>query len=257
MNRSITAVIIDDEEKARRGLRKLLDMFCPEVEIIGEVSNIIDAKKLVDEVRPELLFLDVQMPNGNGFNLLKQFDKLPFDVIFVTGFDMFAINAIKFSALDYLLKPVEVNLLINAVNKAIVNKVEKNDKITQLLNLLNLTSDKQLDKRIVVHQNDKVVLVKVDSIKFIEADDRYSHIHSIHGERFTVTKTLKEFEEFFVENEVFLRINKNFIVNLNQVKDYSKGEPCFIKLYDDTSFEISRRKKQEFLERIRNKSNVD
>lgn len=253
MSRKITTIIIDDEDKARRGLRKLLETFCVEVEIIGEASNISDAKKLIDELNPDLLFLDVQMPNGNGFNLLKQFNEPPFDVIFVTGFEVFAISAIKFSALDYLLKPIEVNLLIDAVNKAIENKIKKNDKTSQFINLLNITSSNQLDKRIVVHQNDKVVLVKVDAIKYIESDDRYSHIHTIGGEKYTVTKTLKEFEEFFIGNDVFIRISKNYIININQVKDYSKGEPCFIKLFDDSSFEISRRKKQEFLERVKGK----
>lgn len=247
----LSALLIDDEAKSRHGLRTLIGRFCPEIVICGEAEDIEEAYIQILAQQPELLFLDIQMPNGNGFSLLKKFETLPFEVIFVTSFDEYAINAIKFSALDYLLKPIEVNDLITAVNKAVKKKAGRQDSQTQLINLLNISDKNQLDKKIVAHQNDKVVLIPVDNILFIEAENRYSHIHTSGNEKFTISKTLKEFEDFFSDNPAFIRINKNEMVNINYIHNYSKGEPCIIKMLDGKTFEISRRKKQEVLDRLK------
>ena len=251
MENRINAILIDDEDKARRGLRNLLSQFCPEVEIIGEAADIETAYELINNGKPHLVFLDIQMPNGNGFKLLQLFDDLFFDVIFVTGHDKYAINAIKFSALDYLLKPVEVNELKNAVDRVNLKREKQENINTQIRNLIAISDKNNLEKKIVVHLNDKVLFVNVNSIEIIEADDRYSHIFTHEGEKYTVTKTLKDFEEFFETNKLFIRVSKSHILNINFVKNYTKGEPCFVEMMNEKSFEISRRKKQEFLDRIK------
>lgn len=247
----IRAILVDDEEKSRKGLRNLLNKFCEQVELCGEAEDVEEAYDLILDKKPELIFLDIQMPNGNGFSLLKKFERLTFDVIFVTSFDEYAINAIKFSALDYLLKPVEVKDLVEAVKKAVAKKANKVNSQVEILNLLNIAEANAIEKNIVVHQKDKVILLKVNTISCIEADDRYCHITTGTGERHIVTKTLKEFEEFFIDNPIFIRINKNFMVNVNFIKDYSKGEPCIIEMKNGKNFEVSRRKKQEVLERLK------
>jgi two-component system LytT family response regulator len=251
MGEKITAILIDDEANSRKVLGNLLNKFCPEVEVCGEAEDIEDAYSLIVSKKPDLVFLDIQMPNGNGFSLLKKFESLPFDVIFVTSFDEYAINAIKFSALDYLLKPVEVKDLVEAVQKAVFKKMAKLSSQVQIINLLSIAEANAIEKKIVVHQNDKVILLRVDEICRIEADNRYCHLNTIAKEKHTIAKTLKEFEEFFSDNPTFVRISKNIILNINYIKDYSKGEPCIVEMHDGSTFEISRRKKQEVLERLK------
>jgi two-component system LytT family response regulator len=241
------AIIVDDEEKSRRVLRNLLEKFCPEVHVCAEADGIEKAAHLIKDLKPALVFLDIQMPTGNGFDLLKKYESLPFEVIFVTSYDEYAVNAIKFSALDYLMKPVEVDDLKKAVSKAI-KKVGTGTTGLQVINLLNNASEDEIEKSVAVHVNEKVMFIKLGTILRIEADNRYAHLHCRDGGTYTVTKTLKEFEEFLVNNKSFVRINKNYMINLNSVKNYSKGEPCIIETEDGKTFEVSRRKKQEILE---------
>jgi two-component system LytT family response regulator len=241
------AIIVDDEEKSRRVLRNLLEKFCPQIQVCAEAESVEMAVQLVKDIKPGLVFLDIQMPTGNGFDLLRKFDELPFEVIFVTSYDEYAINAIKFSALDYLMKPVEVDDLKRAVAKA-TKKSSGSSTGLQVINLLNNTAEDHVEKSVAVHVNEKVMFIKINTIVRIEADNRYAHLHTKDGNKYTVTKTLKEFEEFLANNKAFVRINKNYMLNLNSVKNYSKGEPCIIETEDGTTFEVSRRKKQEILE---------
>jgi two-component system, LytTR family, response regulator len=241
------AILVDDEEKSRRVLRNLLEKFCTDVKVVAEADGIEKAAQLIKELKPELVFLDIQMPTGNGFDLLKKYDDLPFEVIFVTSYDEYAINAIKFSALDYLMKPVVVEDLVNAVSKA-AKKIGTGTTGLQVINLLNNTAEDHIEKSVAVHVNEKVMFIKLSTILRIEADNRYAHLHCRDGNKYTVTKTLKEFEEFLINNRSFARINKNYMLNLNSVKNYSKGEPCIIETEDGMTFEVSRRKKQEILE---------
>jgi two-component system LytT family response regulator len=240
-------IIVDDEEKSRRVLRNLLEKFCPEVQVCAEAEGVEIAAQLVKDIKPGLVFLDIQMPTGSGFDLLRKYNELPFEVIFVTSYDEYAINAIKFSALDYLMKPVEVDDLKRAVAKA-MKKSSGSSTGLQVINLLNNTSEDHVEKSVAVHVNEKVMFVKINTIVRIEADNRYAHLHTRDGNKYTVTKTLKEFEEFLANNKAFVRINKNYMLNLNSVKNYSKGEPCIIETEDGMTFEVSRRKKQEILE---------
>lgn len=242
------AIIVDDEEKSRRVLRNLLEKFCKEVEVCAEAESAQRAAQLIDEHKPQLVFLDIQMPTGSGFDLLRKYKELPFEVIFVTSYDEYAINAIKFSALDYLMKPVEVEELKTAVAKANRKSATSNSSGLQVINLLNNTSEDHVEKSVAVHVNEKVMFIKINTIVRIEADNRYSHLYTKDGNKYTVTKTLKEFEEFLANNKSFVRINKNYMINLNSVKNYSKGEPCVIETDDGSMFEVSRRKKQEILE---------
>lgn len=246
----ITTILVDDETKNREVLRNLLTNFFPEVEILGEADSVESAFKLVNEKNPQLIFLDIQMPRSSGFNLLKKFETVPFEVIFVTSYDQYAITAIKFSALDYLLKPVEVKDLRLAIEKAKKSIDLKLKSEGQIINLLNNLDIENKERKVAVHVGDKVELISATDILYIEADGSYSKIRTAN-DRYTTAKFLKDFEEYFGENSDFVRIHKSCLINARHLKNYSKGEPCFIEMSDGITFEVARRKKQEVLERLK------
>lgn len=243
----INALIVDDEKNSREVLQSLLEKFCPEVTIIGNAANVDAAHQLIGELKPDLVFLDVQMPTGNGFSLLQKFDPVPFSVIFVTSFDHYAINAIKFSALDYLLKPVEIHELTAAVAKAVEKKAEVNRYV---INLLDNMDERLIDKKIPIHVQGNVKFINCSAITHVEADGTYSNVFC-EKEKYASSKSLKDFEDFFVHNPNFIRINKSIVINVKYIKEYSKGDPFMITLHSGEVFESSRRRKPEVLERLK------
>ncbi|MES1224800.1 MAG: LytTR family DNA-binding domain-containing protein [Bacteroidota bacterium] len=248
---NINALLIDDEASSRNVLKQLLTKFCPEVTICGEAENTEKGYKLILEQKPQLVFLDVQMPSGNGFSLLRKFTKIDFEVVFVTSFDQFAVEAIKFNALDYLLKPVEVADLMAAVRKTVNRISEKQFTSPLVVNLLaNLMNDTE-EKKIPLHTANNVRFVSIGEILFFEADGNYTHIETRTGEKFVSSKNLKEFEEMLEGISQFIRVNKSVIVNANKITSYSKTEPYNLVVGKNKEVEISRRKRNEVLERLR------
>ena len=245
----INSIIVDDEKNSREVLQKLLNKFCPDVEIIGEADDVEAAYQIIGSQKPDLVFLDIQMPSGNGFTLLKKFKKIPFSVIFVTSYDQYAINAIKVSAIDYLLKPIEVSDLKLAVSKAISKKA---DVERYVINLLDNIDENNSDKKIPLHTHGNVRFIASSSILFVEADGAYTTIHNAEGENFSSSKSLKDFEEFFASNPCFVRLNKSILLNIKYIKKYSKGYPFIITMSSGSTFESSRRKKSEVLEKLKN-----
>jgi len=239
--------LVDDEHDSRIVLKDLLYHFCKEAELIGEASNVEEAFTMINEKNPDLLFLDIQMPMGNGFTLLKKFEKIPFEVIFITSYDKYAINAIKFSALDYLLKPIAIPDLQNAVKKAAKKLTDTKTNQSMILNLLQSVDENEYEKKIALHKNDSVRFIKISDISYIESDWNYSNIFSSSNEQFNSSKTLKEFEDYLSSYPFFIRIHKNCIINIYHIIGYSKGEPCIVTMQNDKELEISRRKKQEVL----------
>jgi two-component system LytT family response regulator len=251
METKITALLIDDEENARVVLRNLLNDFFSEIDVIGEASNVDEAYSIIKERSPDLVFLDIQMPRSTGFTLLKKFEEVPFDVVFVTSYDKYAINAIKFSALDYLLKPVEVADLRDAVHKAKRSIALKEKKSIQIINLLHNIGEEGGDKKVAVHSGESVKLLGGNTICYIEAEGSYCNITTTDGGRYTTAKFLKDFEEYFGGNSDFVRIHKSCMLNVKHIKQYNKGEPCIIEMTNGQTFEVARRKKQEVLEKLK------
>lgn len=249
----IKAIIVDDEKNSRDVLKSLLDSWEDELDITLEASNVEEAYHLINTHHPELIFLDIQMPKANGFSLLKRFEELPFEIIFVTSYDKYAINAIKFSALDYLLKPVEIEDLNQAVKKALLTIKKKNTSQLQVINLINSINEEQKERKIAVHSGEKVKLIHCSQIAYIEGDRRYCQLYTVEGERFTLAKYLKDFEEYFGDNSDLVRISKSHIINTAHIKEYSKGEPFIIVLTTGATFETSRRKKADILDKLKNK----
>jgi two-component system, LytTR family, response regulator len=247
----IKTIVVDDEKKSRTILIDILKEIGPEIEVVGEAQGVDEAYRLINELHPQLVFLDIQMPGGNGFTLLSKWREIPFDVIFVTAFDQYALNAIKFSALDYILKPVGKDELMFAVNKAITNIRHRLNMQQQIVALLSNLDPEITDKRIAVHVHDKVKLINIKLIAYIESDDSYCKIKLVTNDTYTISKLLKDFEEMFIDNRDFVRIHKSCMINIKQIAEYTKGEPCIIEMKDGKQFEVSRRKKQEVLEKIK------
>jgi two-component system LytT family response regulator len=238
--KKINAVIIDDEKGVRELLCLLLEKHCPEVTIVGEASTIEKAYEEICALQPNLLFLDIKMPRGSGFALLQKFEKRDFEVIFTTSYAEYALPAIKANATDYLLKPYDANELKIAVEKAqhkleLINKL-KSDEIS-----------------IQVHINNKVEQINAKDILWLEAQNNYSQITMVDNTRHVVAKVLADVEAILKPLNYFLRIHRSIIVNRNFVKSYSKVPPYYIVLTNDETFEVSRRKKAEIIEALKNK----
>lgn len=251
MQNKITAILIDDESNSRIVLSNLLGNFVKDIEIVGEADNVEDAYELINIKNPQLVFLDIQMPKANGFALLKKYTTVPFEVVFVTSFDHYAINAIKFSALDYLLKPVEVSDLKETVAKAVTRITEKSNNKVQIVNLLHTIDTGNNEHRVAVHSGDSVKFIKEKDILYIEADGSYCNVFVTSGERYTTARNLKDFEEYFGDQSGFVRIHRSCFINTTHIKEYNKGEPFIIKMINGQSFEVARRKKPEVLEKLK------
>lgn len=248
----IKALIVDDEGNARETLKMLLDQHTSNVQILGMADSAETAYQMINELQPELVFLDVEMPKGNGFDLLERFNKADFKVIFTTAYGHYAIKAIKFSALDYLLKPIDIDELKMAVQKArdcIVEQRNENESesIKTLIENLNNTNM----RKIAIPDLDGITFVDIDDIIRCEADRNYTCIHLESGRKLLSSKVLKEYEKLFADYQ-FIRLHNSHIINLKHVRRYIKGEGGTVIMSDESSVDVSRRRKSEFLERLSN-----
>lgn len=239
------AVIIDDEKRARNYLRGIVEDQFEEVEIVGEADGVAAGQELVESVSPDLIFLDVQMQDGTGFDLLAKIDRSKFHVIFVSAYDRFAITAIKFSAVDYLLKPVEPSDLGLALEK--VKKGKSADEVQKKLDLL-LNNVNKIEK-IVLPALNGIEFVKIEDIIRCESDNNYTSFHLTSGDKIIVSKTLKDYEDM-LENKGFFRTHKSHIINLAYMKKYIKGEGGIVVMEDGSEVTVSRRRKEEFMEML-------
>lgn len=249
-SQTIKTILVDDEKNSREVVFKLLEIKHPIIEIVGEAADVEEAYQLCLKLKPELVFLDIQMPKANGFNLLKKFDTIPFEVIFVTSYDQYAITAIKFNALDYLLKPIDLKELDTAIQKVIKNRTSKTYQNLQVINLIQSLDANISDKKVAIHSGEKVKLIKSTEIQIIQGDGRYCHLTLQSGETLTTPKNLKEFEDYFGPNSKFIRISKSHMINASFVKNYFKGEPFIIQMINNQTFEVARRKKPEVLAKV-------
>jgi two-component system LytT family response regulator len=242
----LTAIIIDDENSSRNSLRQKLTNHCPLISIIGECENGEEGILMVTEKKPDLVFLDVEMPRMNGFTMLQQLHYKNFEIIFITAYDYYAIKAIKFSALDYLVKPVEVEDLKVAVEKATQKQLQSigNERLEILLQ--NLNTDKKELQRIAIPSMEGLLFVETGHIIYLEANSNYTCFYLTNNTKITVAKTLKDFEELLPASS-FMRIHHSYIINKNLVKKYIKGEGGQVVMSNDTVLDVARRKKDEFI----------
>ncbi len=245
----IRAIIIEDEPVSREMLTLLLQRHKADIEIVDTCSNPTDGIESIALHQPDLIFLDIQMPKMNGFDMLKKINNINFEVIFTTAFDQYAINAIRTSALDYLLKPVDDEDLTAAIEKCRERMIEKKTKY-QFENLLNnLTNKNPLDKTLALSASDGISFVKMSNILRVEANGRYAKFYLLDKQTILVSKTLGDFEEILSANH-FFRIHDSSIINLNHVKKYTRGDGGTVLLSDNTELDVSRRRKEEFVKLI-------
>lgn len=251
MKSTLTAIIADDEEKGKTVIRKLLHRYCPQVKVMAECSNAKEAKKAIDEINPDIVFLDISMPGENAFDMLRQLDEITFEIIFITAHSQYSLEAFRYSALDYLLKPVSEDLLIEAVAKAQSRLDEK--KINRRLETLLYNSSRESainGKKICIAGIKGFLVVEIRDIMYLEADSCYTCFHLADGKKITSAKTIGEYEEI-LEESTFFRVHKSFVVNLHYMKEYIKGDGGYIILNNGEKIEVSRRKKDEFLEKVK------
>ena len=242
----LTAIIIDDETSSRNSLRQKLTKHCPDIAIIGECENGEEGIKMLEEKKPSIVFLDVEMPRMNGFTMLQQLTNKNFEIIFITAYDHYAIKAIKFSALDYLVKPIEVEDLKDAVEKAVqkIKTPAANERLEILLH--NLVNDKKEQHRIAIPSVEGLQFVETSHILYLEANSNYTCFYLTDNTKITVAKTLKDFEELLPAS-VFMRIHHSYIINKNLVKKYIKGEGGQVIMNNNVVLDVARRKKEEFM----------
>ncbi len=244
----IRCVIVEDEEMARKVLKSLLAQYCPDVMVCAEADDITTGQEMIEAFRPDLVFLDIEMPGGSGFKLLNNIKDIDFEVVFITAYEQFAIKAIRHDALDYLLKPVDPKELVAAVDKVKDAKYKKTLK-KQYDNLLrNIDPDQLVVKKISISTSDKIHLIEVDDIIRCESDNYYTIIYFKDGTSLLVSKTLKEMEQKLEEYD-FVRTHKSHLVNMRCIMNFIKDE-MMVLLTDGAKVPVSKRKKEKILEVI-------
>ncbi|PBQ32778.1 hypothetical protein CNR22_13675 [Sphingobacteriaceae bacterium] len=239
---TIRAILVDDEESARDVLQNLLARFCPHVTLIAKCENIIQAVEIIKKEKPDLVFLDIEMPNYAGYEIVKFFDNVEFEIVFVTAYDQYAVRAFEIAAIDYLLKPIDIERLKLAVKR--VKQQKDIHGLSQRMDLLRDTLQTKQIKNIIVHDKGQQNIITIDSIIAIEALESYCTIYT-KERKHTVSKNLKHFETLLERLPKFIRVHKSWIINKEYIRNYSKSE-LSIYLTNGLVAKLSKYKKAEF-----------
>lgn len=235
----LTAVLVDDEAGNNSNLMALLDKHCPQVKVLGSATTLEDALKLIDTTRPQILFLDIQMGNKTGFELLQRISHRNFEVIFVTAYSQYGVQAIKFAALDYILKPIDVEELRTSIDK-VENKLKSMPQNSQLDFLIHQLSNKNPNlQRIALPMFNEIRYILVEDIVYCEADNTYTHFYLNAQDKLLVSKSLKEYSDL-LKPYGFLRTHQSYLVNPKFVKSWLKEDGGVLLLMDNTRIPVSR-----------------
>ncbi len=240
----LKAILIDDMPDALKVLESDLKKHCPNVDIIGKAGSVVEGAKLIRSTKADLIFLDILLGDGTGFDLLEIFPDLSAKVIFITATDEFAIKAFRFAAIDYLLKPLNTEQLVEAVEKASGMISESTESLDLLKETINNPS--QLPSRISLHSQDKISVIEIDKIVRCESDGNNTIFFLETGEKIFVTKTLKSFDTLFVDHP-FMRVHQSHLVNLNYIQEYVRKEGGYLKMKNDDIVPVAVRKKTEVI----------
>lgn len=242
----IRAIIIDDEKNALEVLEMQLQQFCDNVEVLAVCNGGEEGVKCIQQLKPDLVFLDIEMPHINGFDVLNLTKEYEYKVIFTTAYDQFAIKAFKFSAVDYLLKPIDILDLQQAVDK-VQNTRESYSLTEKIAALMQHLQPAKSSSKIALPEGNMLVFYEPDEIIRVESDSNYSHIFLVNGKKITLSKTLKEVSEN-IKGEPFFRVHQSHLINTNYIDKVAKGENAYVVMKDGSTITISRSKKEEFLE---------
>jgi len=242
-------LIIEDEELAVHALQKEINTYCPSLNVIGVAGTIKEGISQINKLQPQLLFLDIQLSDGLSFEILEAFQNPSFKVIFTTAYSHYAIKAIKCSALDYLLKPIESNLLISAVQKALANSIQEQQ--LKLTTLLSNQAKIPTKKKIALQTTEGISIYEIASILKCSADGSYTKLSFTNGKKILFSKPLKEFEELLGDNG-FERIHHSHIINLNHITSFINKDGGYVVLSDQSTLPVSQRKRKQLIEALKN-----
>lgn len=237
----IRAIVIDDVEKFRKNLIQDINDYCEGVEVVGVGDGVISGAKIINELKPDLVFLDIQINQGTAFDLLEVLGEINFKIIFTTASDEFAIKAFKLSAIDYLLKPIDTDEL-----QAAVAKVGKGAEDNYQLLQKNIKEDTKANKRLALHSQDRIEVVEIGNIVRCESNVNYTQFFFADGKKLLVTKTLKEFDKM-LSDFGFFRVHQSHLINIDYLKEYTKVDGGYLRMKDGSSVPISTRKKSAVL----------
>lgn len=248
---NIRCIIVDDEPRGISSQQKLLEMYCPTVEVISTAMDPVEAIDKILTLRPELVFLDISMPGKNAFELLDEIGDLFFEIIFVTAYNQFTEQALHLSAVDYLLKPVREDLLVEAVKRAgqkIMHKAGSKPVETLLYNLQNGAATQKM--KLCIPGAKGFEVIEIQNIVYIEADSNYSNFHMTDRHVICASKPVHEYASLLADCN-FIRVHKSFVINLNHVTNYIRGEGGSVLLTGGKEVEVSRRKKEDLMQRMK------
>lgn len=245
----IRCVLIDDESNSLEMMEWLLKTYCPQVQIVAMCNAAARGIEAIHEHKPDVIFLDIEMPHMNGFDMLEQFDRLFFDVVFCTAYDQFAIKAFKYSALNYLLKPVDPDDLKETIRRLEEKKsIPLREQVELLFQHIH-QQNKPAVQRIALTTGDGMIFVPTQDILYCQAESNYTSVVLAGGKKILVSKVLKEIDET-LSGPDFFRIHNSYLINLNHIRKYVRGEGGYIIMDDGANISISRNKRQEFMEQF-------
>ncbi len=244
----LKAVIIDDEPDCVRLLALQLKMYCPQVQVVAECTESETAYEQIKALQPDIVFMDIEMPVMNGFQLLEKIGTISFSLVFVTAYDQFAVKAFRFSALDYLLKPIDGKDLKAAVEKAEQRSWPQDQQLNLLKQQLHGGSKMLPDKIALPYQNG-VTFAEIKLVVYCESENNYTRIHTVDGNQYMVAKTLGDIQEVLEERN-FLRIHRQYLINLDHIKKYVRGEGNYVIMTNNQSIPVARNQKEKLIERF-------
>ncbi|HEY9049266.1 MAG TPA: LytTR family DNA-binding domain-containing protein [Ohtaekwangia sp.] len=247
MNTQISAIIIDDEQSSREILSNMLAKHCPDVNVVGEADAVASGKALIARLNPQVIFLDIEMPSGSGFDLLKEIGTLSAEVIFITAHNHYAIHAIRIYALDYLLKPINVQELVAAVSRIRDKDIRITHKILTLLR--EQLSSKNPPEQIAVPSLNGLEIVKIQNVLYCEGDRNYTTLYLRDDSKIVSSKTLKEYERMLPQ-DIFIRAHQKYLVNIKLVKRYLKGRGGVLVMDNGKNIDVAHSKKNEVVQAL-------
>ena len=247
------AIIIEDEEQGLNNLKNMLAEHCSDISIVGEAVDVVTGTKLLKSVQSDLdvAFLDISLPDGLVFQVLNDLDKINFEIIFVTAYEEYAVRACQYSSIGYILKPIDIDDLKEAVNRIAVSKGRHN-QMTEKLEVFNQHYFNKPNpfKKISISALDGIYFINIQDIIRCEAEDNYTHIHLSNGDKITASKTIKAYEDMLSQVN-FYRVHKSHLINLNYMKKFVKGDGGYLVMDDSKKIEVSRRRRPAFMEQMR------
>jgi len=245
MSDKIRTILVDDEKSSLIILRKLLEKNCENVEIVSTAQSVEEGIKVIDELKPDLVFLDINMPDGDGFEILEKVDYNNFEVIFTTAFDKYAIKAFEFAALHYLLKPIKPEELIEAVERY---ETSKNEDLTEKISVFSNNLQKN-PERLILPSSNGISVIQLDDIIKCESSNNYTTFFLKSNEKIMVSKSINNYEKILSESH-FCRVHNQHIVNLKYIKKYVKGRGGYIVMTNDMHIDVSESRKKDFLTKL-------